>query len=66
MVMDIFNSNSDQFLKSNSVYLEKCLNHSLLLYGQVEKKPKWSDRPCKNVVAQKNIKKTAWRIIVNQ
>jgi len=27
MVMDIFYSNSDQFLKSNSVYLEKFLNH---------------------------------------
>lgn len=27
MVMDIFNSNSDQFLKSNSIYLEKFLNH---------------------------------------
>lgn len=27
MVMNIFNSNSDQFLKSNSIYLEKFLNH---------------------------------------
>lgn len=27
MVMDIFNSNSNHFLNSNSIYLEKFLNH---------------------------------------